>query len=384
MRPSGSAASSPRASCRRGASMSGTSERSEQPTLPGIGSATSSPASAAGPSLCASPAGPRTAPSGPPPSPASPFHRPANAERLLTSGIYGLSLRDSSPSAALQQSLESRLLHALAAYGSLEYALTWKRWAIGSGPAICALRASAPRTSGNGSTGWPTAQARDHFPGHSPEYVDEKKAQGHGMANLNDHALLAGWPTPDAQMMNDSADLELHLERLKRLKEKHGNGNGAGMPLGIAAKLAHPPREREERRAGRPRRPGTTEEPMLPIGRGPPLPSSAGWPTPKSSDGDWATPMTSGRPKEKSTHLGTIASLSPAPTAPPVELDAAFSRWLQGYPAAWDNLSPRYDEWRKAQELIAQDGSRATATPSSRPLPRSSSSPRKKRSRIWP
>ena len=162
------------------------------------------------------------------------------------------------------------MLHALAAYGSPEYALTWKRWAIGSGPAICALRASAPRTSGNGSTGWPTAQARDHFPGHSPEYVDEKKAQGHGMANLNDHALLAGWPTPDAQMMNDSADLELHLERLKRLKEKHGNGNGAGMPLGIAAKLAHPPREREreERRAGRPRRPGTTEEPMLPIGGG--------------------------------------------------------------------------------------------------------------------
>lgn len=31
-----------------------------------------------------------------------------------------------------------------------------------------------------------TPQARDHFPAHSPDYIAEKKAQGHGMANLND------------------------------------------------------------------------------------------------------------------------------------------------------------------------------------------------------
>lgn len=46
--------------------------------------------------------------------------------------------------------------------------------------------------------GWPTPQARDHFPAHSPEYVAEKKAQGHGMANLNDVATLASGPATNS------------------------------------------------------------------------------------------------------------------------------------------------------------------------------------------
>ena len=45
-------------------------------------------------------------------------------------------------------------------------------------------------------SGWPTPQARDHFPSHSQEYVAQKKAEGHGMANLNDVVTTAGWPTP--------------------------------------------------------------------------------------------------------------------------------------------------------------------------------------------
>lgn len=40
-------------------------------------------------------------------------------------------------------------------------------------------------------SGWPTPVARDHFPAHTPEYIAAKKAQGHGMSNLNDHAQLA-------------------------------------------------------------------------------------------------------------------------------------------------------------------------------------------------
>lgn len=34
--------------------------------------------------------------------------------------------------------------------------------------------------------GWPTPVSRDHFPAHSAEYIAAKKAQGHGMSNLND------------------------------------------------------------------------------------------------------------------------------------------------------------------------------------------------------
>ena len=42
--------------------------------------------------------------------------------------------------------------------------------------------------------GWPTPTARDHFPAHSEEYIAAKKAQGHGMANLNDLIQLANGP----------------------------------------------------------------------------------------------------------------------------------------------------------------------------------------------
>jgi hypothetical protein len=57
----------------------------------------------------------------------------------------------------------------------------------------------SPNLSRQVLAGWETPTSRDHFPAHSQEYVDDKKAQGHGMANLNDQAaLLVGWPTPMA------------------------------------------------------------------------------------------------------------------------------------------------------------------------------------------
>jgi hypothetical protein len=37
---------------------------------------------------------------------------------------------------------------------------------------------------------WATPQARDYFPAHTPEYVAAKKAQGHGMRNLNDEVSM--------------------------------------------------------------------------------------------------------------------------------------------------------------------------------------------------
>lgn len=46
---------------------------------------------------------------------------------------------------------------------------------------------------------WPTPCARDHFPAHKPEYIEAKRAQGHGMSNLNDavaHPHM--FPTPTA------------------------------------------------------------------------------------------------------------------------------------------------------------------------------------------
>lgn len=80
------------------------------------------------------------------------------------------------------------------------------------------------------SAGWPTPQARDHFPAHSEEYVETKKAQGHGMANLNDTVTLAGWATPgvpnggrisgnleDIGKKKDGTKAQISLENLARL-----------------------------------------------------------------------------------------------------------------------------------------------------------------------
>lgn len=78
---------------------------------------------------------------------------------------------------------------------------------------------------------WPTPTARDHFPPHSPEYIAAKRAEGHGMANLNDKVAL--WATPSASVSNDGETPSTWNARAALLRAKHGNGNGAGKPLTI-------------------------------------------------------------------------------------------------------------------------------------------------------
>ena len=46
----------------------------------------------------------------------------------------------------------------------------------------------------------------------------------------------SGWPTPFGQLHNDGEDPVSFHARRALLKEKHGNGNGAGLPLAVAAK----------------------------------------------------------------------------------------------------------------------------------------------------
>lgn len=204
---------------------------------PNTHSATSLPVSAAGASHSSSQVGRPTVKSGPGRALANLSARPVKELGLLTSGICGPRSSISSSSADLQQSLASKLQAAMVSTGSTLYALTWKVRTTPLGRPICALRASVRRTSVSGSTGWPTPTAaladkgvrtfegglseamrnhgpdlaaaacltgwptpvaRDHYPAHSEEYIAAKKAQGHGMANLNDRVQLCAWPTPTA------------------------------------------------------------------------------------------------------------------------------------------------------------------------------------------
>ena len=105
--------------------------------------------------------------------------RQAKVRGLLTSGTYGPTSTSSSSSAALQSSLASKLRVLMASTGSTLYTLTWKERATPSGLRICALRASAPRTSANGSTGWPTPCAQE-YAGNPEASIARKQALGIG------------------------------------------------------------------------------------------------------------------------------------------------------------------------------------------------------------
>ena len=167
-------------------------------------SATSSPASADGPSPCEWPDVATLDLFGPAPALANLSARQAKASGRLTSGTYGRPSSTSSSSVDLQRSLESRLRAATALSGSALYALTWKPRGTDSGPPICALRASAPRTSDSGSTGWPTPVVND---AKGSDYSYSQGNKDAPVLKLGGAAKLAGWPTPTTRDHKDgSAD----------------------------------------------------------------------------------------------------------------------------------------------------------------------------------
>lgn len=225
----------------------------------------SSPASVDGPTLCDSPAGQTIAPCGLAPVRANLSAKQAKAAGLLTSGTYGPRGSTSSVSAALRSSLVNRLKQRLPMAGLILFKMTWKESATPSRRSVSLLRASVLRISGTGCGSWPTpcsqdgpnggpaqgsdclpgcavlatwptAQARDHFPAHSPEYIAEKKAQGHGMANLNDVVQLASWPTPTVGNATGSQAAKDASPTGRR-----PDGSKATVALPVIARLAHWP-----------------------------------------------------------------------------------------------------------------------------------------------
>jgi hypothetical protein len=107
-------------------------------------------------------------------------------------------------SADLQRSLESRLRANLGANGSMEYSLTWKQWAIGSREPICALRASGHRTSDKDYTGWRSPDASQRGSTYQDPEKVLRRIEAKHQVNLEDQAVLAGWPTPNCADVNAS------------------------------------------------------------------------------------------------------------------------------------------------------------------------------------
>ena len=163
-------------------------------------SAISSRALEGGHTPCGWPSGPTHGLSGPVPARANLSARQAKAAGLLTSGTYGPRFSTSSNSAARIGSLASRLQALGALPGSTLYRMTWKLRVTPRARLIFALRALAPRTSGNAFTGWPTPMA-----GTPPQngnnaaaaWISGDRSNGHSL-DLNLATTLSGWPTPMA------------------------------------------------------------------------------------------------------------------------------------------------------------------------------------------
>jgi len=219
---------------------------------------------------------------------ASPSRQPESAEEPKTPATYGPLFSASSPSIDLQKSLESRLRVRLDVNGSPEYVLTWKHWDMPSGVPICALRASAPRTSGKGFGGLRTPK--------TPTGGGNPKVDPQHMHRLDDAALLAGWGTP----------------RVTTGKYCYSSGDHSKPVLTLEGQ-AH----------------------------------LAGWPT--CSARDYKSEEASDEFNEKRwSHprgklLSAVASLasglttnsSSAPTEKRGALNPELARWLQGFPAEW-------------------------------------------------
>lgn len=150
----------------------------------------------------------------------------------------------------------------------------------------------APRTSviGYGSSPWPTPSATNGLNGGS-----------------NSRRIFAKrWPTPSAAVRNLNEEPEEWLARAEQLREKWGNGNGAGTPLEIAVKLwptpAHADGERKSETYVR-------GNPTL-------LGAARMWPTPRASENEnrQTKPTPSQLRGEHGMNLATAVNLWPTPT----------------------------------------------------------------------
>lgn len=263
MPPLGSDTSSPKDTSRQAMSIRGQLSMFDLPIWKVIDRSTSSQESAAGPSPSVSLDMAMEMLCGPAPAPASPSPPPASAKASTTPATCGPSSGASSPSDALQSSLESKLRALLT--GSDLCEVIWKPWNTPWGQCLSRPRARVLTTSETASGLWRTMNTREKVGG---EYSDPAKAlkrltSGHQI-NLQDQAMTSLWATPTSRdhkdrgycpnvpinallgrqvwtwpspaAMEPDVDPQVVIDRKKRLSESTGVHRGPALPLGSMVK----------------------------------------------------------------------------------------------------------------------------------------------------
>ncbi len=337
-------------------------------------------------------------PFGQAPAPARVSVQAGSGEALAISVTYGPHGSGSYASAALTQSLASRLRPVTDSLGSTLFRLIWKERVTPSGRRICALRASGRHTGDKGSTlleSWPTPRVNAST--ESPEAADNRGARPNKNGdNLDGIAALAAWPTPMGAPTSEASHNQSSGQYRRVMMEcspwptpnameggqtsRGGKRKGEKLMGGIVRLIL--PLARKAKDGGTSETDGMSAPPLIESNesgnKSPKMMQVTGWPTPTQQDGEgegqakravnpersndlndfvqlasWATPrMTDGTHGGPNQHgskgdlmLPSRASLmasgptlngSGAETRSTGQLNPSLSRFLQGIPVEWD------------------------------------------------